>query len=359
MSLDNIHEKSEVENSHKDNVALWKAIVLKFQKPCNKTAIGQLFNTVVPVVGLWFLIWYTLGISWWLTLGLAALNGLFYLRLFIIFHDCGHGSFFTSQRANHVLGMIIGPLFLTSYWHWRWEHAVHHSTTGHLDKRGTGDVWTLTVREYLEATRWKKIAYRLVRNPVVLFVLAPMFLFYVLERLPAKKAPQRERYSVYFTNLVLIGMLMLGVHVFGFKEYLIIQLFTSAIICATGVWLFYVQHQFEDTYWEKDGKWDYTAAALKGSSFYKLPRLLQWFTGNIGFHHIHHLSAKIPNYNLEKCHKSHPMFEEVKPLTLLSSFKSMSYRLWDEQQKKLVGYRRLRELKKEKLKNNQCQRSIL
>lgn len=338
-------ETIEQQNSHRENVASWKKIIQEYQKPSNAKATWQLLNTGVPFVGIWFLLWYTLGVSWWLTVGLSVLNALFALRLFIIFHDCGHGSFFTSQKANHIVGSLTGLFFFTSYWHWRWEHAVHHSTTGHLDKRGTGDVWTLTVKEYLESTRWKRFAYRVIRNPFVLFVLAPMFLFFVLERIPSKKAPLRVAYSVYATNFVLAGLVMLGIYLFGLKEYIIIQLIISAVVCTSGVWLFYVQHQFEDTYWERGSEWDYTAAAMQGSSYYKLPKILQWFTGNIGFHHIHHLSSRIPNYNLESCHKAHPMFQEVKPLTLKKSFKSISYRLWDEQQKKLVGYRHLREMK--------------
>lgn len=331
--------------SHRASVAEWKAIVMAHQKPSNAKAIGQLANTLLPFLGLWTMIYFTLGISWWLTIPLCVLTALFGMRLFIIFHDCGHGSFFTSQTANHILGTICGMFFFTSYWHWRWEHAVHHSTTGHLEKRGTGDVWTLTVREYIESTRWKKFAYRMVRNPFILFIFAPLFLFLVLERIPSSKAPTREKYAVYVTNFALAAMVLGGIYLFGLFNYLVIQLVITSIVCSAGVWLFYVQHQFEDTYWENGEEWDYTRAALKGSSFYKLPKILQWFSGNIGFHHIHHLSAKIPNYNLESCHNSHPMFAEIEPLTIRKSLKSVHYRLWDEQQKKLVGYKRVKEIK--------------
>lgn len=335
-------------SDHRSTIAEWKAIVLAHQKPSNTKALWQLTNTLIPYLGIWAAIYFTMGISWWLTIGLAVLNAGFGMRLFIIFHDCGHGSFFSSQRINHIIGSFCGLFFFTSYWHWRWEHAVHHSSTGHLDKRGTGDVWTLTVQEYLESTRWKKFAYRLVRNPFVLFVIAPLFLFLVLERIPSTKAPLRVQYSVYATNFILTAMVFLGIYLFGLSEYIIIQLVTTTVVSTAGVWLFYVQHQFEDTYWENGDKWDYTQAALQGSSFYKLPKVLQWFSGNIGFHHIHHLSSKIPNYNLENCHNSHPMFSEIKPLTIKKSLKSVGYRLWDEQQKKLVGYRRLKEVRQEK-----------
>jgi omega-6 fatty acid desaturase (delta-12 desaturase) len=276
--------------------------------------------------------------SVWITIPLALLAGGFLVRIFIIFHDCGHGSFFKSRRANDILGIVTGLLCFSSYYHWRWEHAVHHSTAGDLDRRGTGDVWTLTVQEYLEASRWKRFSYRLARNPLILFLVAPVCLFLLIERFPSAKAPQRERLSVYWTNLLLLGMIVGLGYVFGFRAYLLLQLLLVVVAGSAGVWLFYVQHQFEDVYWERGQNWDYAQAALQGSSYYKLPKVLQWFSGNIGFHHIHHLSPRIPNYHLEKAHKSEPLFQTVKPITLLSSFKSFGFRLWDEQRKKMVGY---------------------
>jgi acyl-lipid omega-6 desaturase (Delta-12 desaturase) len=200
----------------------------------------------------------------------------------------------------------------------------------------------MTVREYLEAPRGKRIAYRLARNPIVLFVLAPLFLFLVKQRFPSGKAPRRERRSVHGANLAILGMAGVLVFLIGLQTYLLIQLTVMLVAGAAGVWLFYVQHQFEGVYWARHDQWDYTAVALEGSSFYKLPKVLQWFTGNIGFHHIHHLRPGIPNYNLEKCHEAVPLFQSVKPVTLLSSLKSLTYRLWDEQRQQLVGYRHLR-----------------
>jgi omega-6 fatty acid desaturase (delta-12 desaturase) len=274
---------------------------------------------------------------------LAVLAGAILVRTFIIFHDCGHGSFFRSPKANHILGTITGVLTFTPYFHWRWEHAIHHSSAGDLDRRGTGDVWTLTVQEYLESSHWKRFAYRLARNPVVLFVVAPLFLFLIQQRVPSLKAPVRERYSVYGTNLAL-GAIAAGlIALFGLKAYLVIQLTVLITAAAAGVWLFYVQHQFEGVYWERSENWEYAEAALKGSSFYKLPRILQWFSGNIGFHHIHHLSPRIPNYNLEACHRAEPLFQSVKPVTLFSSFKSLTFRLWDERRRRLVGFGTLRQ----------------
>ncbi len=324
----------------------WKQIVARYQNPAVGRAVWQIVNTLVPYAVLWYLMYVCLAVSWWLVVPLAILAGGFLVRMFIIFHDCGHGSFFKSAAANHILGAITGVLTFTPYYHWRWQHAIHHSSAGDLDRRGMGDVWTLTVQEYLEASRWKRFAYQLARNPVVLFVLAPLFLFLVMHRVPSLKAPVRERYSVYWTNLA-VGAIAAGlIGVFGLKAYLIIQLTILLVAGSVGVWLFYVQHQFEGVYWERSDRWDYATAALKGSSFYKLPKVLQWFSGSIGFHHIHHLSPRIPNYYLEKCHKAEPLFQTVKPVTLFSSFKSFTFRLWDEQRRKLVGYGHLRTVRR-------------
>lgn len=340
-------------NTGKDraDTSVWKEIVAKYQKPSTPRALWQLLNTFVPLAAIWYLMYLSLAISWWLLVPLALLAGAFLVRVFIIFHDCGHGSYFKSRAANDIVGFITGLLTFTPFYQWRWDHALHHATSGHLDKRGTGDLWTLTVQEYLESSRWKRFAYRLARNPILLFVVAPVFVLLIKQRFPSPKANKRERHSVYWMNLAILGMGVALSLVFGFKAYLLIQLTAMALAGGAGFWLFYVQHQFEGVYWERGSDWDYTAAALQGSSFYKLPRILQWFTGNIGYHHIHHLSSRIPNYNLERCHKADPLFQQVKPLGLFSSFKSLSFRFWDEPRRKLVGYRHLRELRKQ-LKQN-------
>lgn len=328
-----------------ENTAAWKQIVAGYQKPSTWRALWQIVNTVGSYGLLWYVMYRTSAVSWLLTLPLAVLAGAFLVRVFIIFHDCGHGSFFKSPKANDVLGFITGLLTFTPYYQWRWEHSLHHATAGHLDKRGTGDLWTLTVQEYLESSRWRRFAYRLARNPIVLFVIAPLFVLLIKQRFPSAKANKRERHSVYWMNAAILGMVAGLSAVFGLKAYLLIQLTAMAVAGSAGFWLFYVQHQFEGVYWERGDEWDYTAAALKGSSFYKLPRILQWFSGNIGYHHIHHLISRIPNYNLERCHKAHLMFQSVKPVTLFSSLKSFTYRLWDEQRKKLVGFARARDLR--------------
>ena len=336
--------KSEQQSSR----PAWKDIVAKYQKPVWWSAMWQVINTVVPYVALWCLMYFSLRVSWWLAAPLAVLAGGFLVRMFIIFHDCGHGSFLASRKVNDALGFITGVLTFTPYYQWRWEHAIHHSSSGDLDRRGTGDVWTLTVEEYLAASRWKRFSYRLARNPIILFGLAPLYLFLIHQRIPNGKAGRREQRSVWYTNLALLALAGGLTWLFGLKAYLLLQLIVLLVAGSVGIWLFYVQHQFEGVYWERKADWDYSLAALQGSSFYKLPKVLQWFSGNIGFHHIHHLSPRIPNYNLEKCHRAEPLFQTVKPVTLFSSFKSFTFRLWDEQRRKLVGYRGLRAIRKQR-----------
>jgi omega-6 fatty acid desaturase (delta-12 desaturase) len=345
---------SAIHGAHESDTTAWKASVARYQHSSLWRSIWQIANTVVPYAGLWCLMYFTLPISWWLTLPLAVLAGAFLVRMFILFHDCGHGSFFKSQTANEVVGMITGLLTFTPYHHWRREHATHHATSGDLDRRGTGDLWTMTVREYLESSRSKRFAYRLARNPFILFIAAPLFLLLVKNRIPKSDAGPLERRWVLGTDLALLGMAFGLSAIFGFKAYLIIQFTALLVAGAAGFWLFYVQHQFEGGYWAHGADWDYTAAALQGSSFYKLPRVLQWFTGSIGYHHLHHLSARIPNYHLEKCHNADPLFRNVPPITLFASLKSLSFRLWDEQRQRLVGYDHLRMLRRQQNEASEC-----
>ncbi len=334
------HEKGQF------NPMAWKAVVATYQRPSLWRSIFQIVNSVVPYAALWFLMDKCLAFSGWLIAPLAILAAGFLARIFIIHHDCGHGSFFKSRIANDVVGFITGVLTFTPYQYWRFEHAVHHAGSGDLDRRDLGSVWTMTVEEYLAAPWWKQCAYRVMRNPVVLLLVAPSVLFLVSHRFASARASKRDRYSVYWTNLAILataGGLSL---MMGLKAYLVIQLSVITVASAAGVWLFYVQHQFEGVNWQRHGEWDYTTAALEGSSFYKLPRILQWFSGNIGFHHIHHLNPRIPNYNLEKCHNKGSMFQQVKAITLRSSLKSLSLHLWDESSQTLVGYGYLRTLRK-------------
>lgn len=318
-----------------DNIQ-WRTVVAKYAQPDLWRSIWQLLNTLVPYFVLFYLSMRSLEISFWLTLPLSILTAGFMVRTFIIFHDCGHGSFFKSRQANKWVGRITGFLVFTPYQRWTHDHAIHHATAGNLDKRGKGDVYTMTVQEYLEAPWWKRFGYRIMRQPVFMFFFGSLIVFVITQRIPPGKG-KREIASVWWTNLALAIWITLMSFLFGWQAYLTVQLLVIFFGASVGIWLFYVQHNFEGAYWERHDKWDFLNAGLQGSSFYKLPAVLQWFTGNIGFHHIHHLSPKIPNYKLPKAFKENPVFH-VKPLTLWSSFKSLTLRLYDEKTRKMVGW---------------------
>jgi len=264
------------------------------------------------------------------------------VRIFIIFHDCGHGSFFPSRRANTITGFIAGLLTFAPFYHWNHKHAIHHATSGDLDRRGMGDVWTLTVKEYQTIPKRERFMYHIFRNPVMMLIIGPIYMFLIYNRFVTGEATSRERYYVYATNLGLLSLVIIFSALIGLKAYLMIQLPVIIFGGMGGIWLFYVQHQFDGIYWARHDEWDFQNAALEGSSFYKLPKVLQWFSGNIGFHHVHHLSSRIPNYYLESCHNEIPEFQNIKPLTVLSSLKCINYRLWDEENNRLVGYNYLK-----------------
>jgi len=317
----------------------WKSVVAKYQTPSTGRALWQIANSIGSYVAVWALIGWSLNVSYWLTAALTVLAGGLLVRVFIIFHDCGHGSFLRSHRANSILGYLTGVLTFTPYALWRKEHALHHSTSGDLDRRGIGDVPTMTVEEYRNASKWKRIGYRCLRHPLVLFGIGPVVLFMIKHRLVlSKTANRRERRSVFTTNLGLVALAMGMSFLIGWWPYAIIQTAIIAIAGSVGTWLFYVQHQFESVSWEREKEWSFVDAALKGSSYYKLPAILQWFSGNIGYHHIHHLSPRIPNYHLGRCQAGETLFQEVAPVTLRDSMKCLDYRLWDEEQQKLVSF---------------------
>ena len=320
----------------------WKKALAEHRKPTLRRSVWQIVNTLAPYVALWGLMIWTVDISYWITLALAVVAAGFLARTFIILHDCGHGSFLGARRGNDFWGFVTGVLTFTPYRQWRHLHALHHATSGDLDRRGPGDIWTLTVQEYLDASWGKRFAYRLARNPFVLFVLAPFYVFLIQQRFPSRAVHEPERRGVHWTNGAILAIVVLMSLTIGLKAYLLIQFPVIMLAGAAEIWLFYVQHQFEGVYWERRANWDFEEAALQGSSFYKLPKVLQWFTGNIGFHHIHHLSPTIPNYNLAKCHEGNQIFQRVKHVTLWSSLRTLSLRLWDERRKELVGYGRLR-----------------
>ncbi len=323
----------------------WQKIVAQYQKSDLRRSLWQVANSFVPFLAVWVLAYFSLRVSYLLTLALAVVGAGFMMRIFIILHDCGHGSFFKSQRANNFLGTIAGIFAFTPYYQWRHNHAIHHATAGDLDRRATWDVpLTYTVREYLALPRWHRVFYRLYRHPLILFGVAPSVLFLVAQRVVTNRVGRREKFSVVFTNLALLAVFMVLGYFLGFGAVLAVQLPIIIIGATLGVWLFYVQHQFEDTYWEHTGDWEYAEAALQGSSYYKLPKLLQWFSGNIGLHHIHHLSSRIPNYALQQCHDDNPEFQQVSTFGLLSSLKCVNLRLWDEETRKLVSFDHLKTL---------------
>ena len=318
----------------------WRSVVAKYAQPDLWRSIWQLANTLIPYLALFYLSIRSLEISFWLTLPLSILTAGFMVRTFIIFHDCGHGSFFKSRSANTWIGRITGVLTYTPYYRWRHDHAIHHATAGNLDRRGTGDVYTMTVREYLAAPWWRKVSYRVMRNPIAMFFIGSLLVFVIAQRIPSKKG-KRLQASVWWTNLALAVLVTVMSLTFGWKAYAIVQLLVIFFGASAGIWLFYIQHNFEGVYWETHSQWDYFKASLQGSSFYRLPAVLRWFSGNIGYHHIHHLGAKIPNYNLPRAYKENPIFH-VEPITLWSSFKSLTLRLYDEETRRLVGWRALK-----------------
>jgi omega-6 fatty acid desaturase (delta-12 desaturase) len=280
--------------------------------------------------------------SYWLTLGLAVVAGGFLIRIFIILHDCGHGSFFASARANEIVGSICGVFTLTPFYQWRHDHAMHHATSGDLDRRGYGDVPMLTVAEYLQLSRWERFKYRTFRHPLPMLLAGPVYSFIVTQRFVLATSGPRERRSVHLTNLALLAIMGVAALTIGLTTFLVIL--GPVVFCAgfVAVWLFYCQHQFEGTTWWRHEEWNYEEAAIRGSSYFQLPPLLQWVTGSIGFHHVHHLCPRIPNYYLEQVHLSHPRFQEATRITIRSSLRAFTLKLWDEERHELVSLRELR-----------------
>jgi omega-6 fatty acid desaturase (delta-12 desaturase) len=334
-------------NNNFNETVSWQKVISTYAKPDLGKSLWQIINTLIPFFALFYLSMHSVNISLWLTIPFTLLTAGFMVRVFIIFHDCGHGSFFKSQRANDIVGIVTGILTFTPYYRWKHEHAIHHATSGDLDRRGVGDVYTMTVEEYLASPWWKKVGYRVMRNPFALFLIGPTLVFIFAERVPPAKG-KREIASVWWTNLALTLIVTVMGLTFGWKNYLVTQLLVLFFGTSAGVWLFYVQHNYDGVYWERHAQWNYFNASMQGSSFYKLPALLQWFTGNIGFHHIHHLGSKVPNYNLPKAYKENPIFH-IKPLTLTSSLKCLKWRVYDEANHRLAGWEALKQYRQKSL----------
>lgn len=332
--------------SQQHPIAKLKKAVAPYEQSDTKASIRQLVNTLIPLALLWYGAYLSLSVSYWLTVPLLALVAGFTVRTFIICHDCCHGSFFQNRRANDIVGTITGILTLVPYRQWKYSHSVHHATSSNLDKRGTGDMWLMTVEEY-EAAAWlRRLAYRAYRHPLVMFGLGPVAVFMVEYRFNRKGAGRKERLNTYLTNIGIVALYSVLCWAVGWQAFLLIQLPAFFLSGLLGIWLFYVQHQFEDSYFEKEEQWSYVQAAVEGSSFYKLPRVLQWITGNIGYHHVHHLSPKVPNYRLEQAHNATPPLHQATTITLSTSLKSLKYRLWDEKNKSFLSFKEFKQLKK-------------
>lgn len=321
-----------------------KTILAGYREPDIAQGVLQLLSTLVPFFVLWGLTWYSLRYSYWLTLLLAIPTAAFMVRIYILHHDCGHGSFFKSKRLNDIVGFVLGLIVFTPYHCWRRQHSLHHASAGDLDRRGFGDVATMTVDEYLQLTPRGRLGYRLYRNPLILFVVAPFVYFVFLQRFTfgLPKTWKKERANVYLTNVILLVGVLGACWLFGPREFLMVQLPVTILASSLGVWLFYVQHNFEGTYWERHDDWDFAIAGMQGSSFYHLPRILHWLTANIGFHHIHHLDSRIPSYRLPECYDSNSVFQQVHRLTLWQSLSCIGLKLWDEDAGKMVSFADLR-----------------
>lgn len=325
----------------------WNAMLAPYRQPVRWRSVLQLVDTVVPLALLWLTMYWSLGVGYWLTLLLAVPAALLVVRMFMLQHDCGHAAFFRSLKANNIVGSVIGVLTLVPYAYWRKTHAIHHATSGNLDARSFGDIDTLTVREYLSRSRLKRVLYRIYRHPLVMLLVGPTYQFIIKHRLPLDmpRSWKREWAGVHWTNLALVAVTCVMWLAVGIDRFLLVQLPITLIAGSVGVYLFYVQHQYEDTYWRYREAWNYHAAGLEGASHLVMPRVLQWFTANIGLHHIHHISSRIPNYRLQACYDQNPELQEVTRLTLGQSLKTLRLALWDEEEKRLVGFKDLRSIR--------------
>jgi acyl-lipid omega-6 desaturase (Delta-12 desaturase) len=328
--------------SRRLDAAGWRESLAPYARPDLRRSVFDVATSVVAYLALTAVMYAALDVSLLLVLVLAVPAAGFLVRTFIVFHDCAHGSFLPWRRANHWLGIACGLLVYSPFHIWRHEHAVHHASAGDLDRRGRGDVETLTVAEWAALSRPKRLAYRTFRNPLVMLGLGPIWALMIAPRLVPGWARARFGRTIIATNIALTVLLVGLCALVGWRAVLVVQLPTAMLAGAIGIWMFYVQHQFEDVYWERKEDWSYAEAALRGSSYLKLPSLLQFFTGNIGLHHVHHLSARIPNYNLQRAHDKNPVFHNVPRLNAWDGVRALKLKLYDEDRGRMVGFREAR-----------------
>jgi acyl-lipid omega-6 desaturase (Delta-12 desaturase) len=333
------------DNTRADGARNWSVILNRYREPSGARSVTEIVLTAVPLAALWIAMWLVFDLGYyWLALPLAVPAAGFLVRLFMIQHDCGHGAFFRHRLTNDWVGRAIGVLTLTPYDFWRRTHAAHHATSGNLDLRGMGDIDTLTVREYLALSRLGRLRYRLYRHPAIMFGVGPAYLFIIQHRLPVglMRAGWVPWLSTMATNAAIALIVATLIFFIGVKAFLLVHLPIMLLAASAGVWLFYVQHQFEDTSWSENQNWTFHEAALHGSSHYDLPPVLRWFTANIGIHHVHHLCSRIPYYRLPRALRDHPELSQIGRLTLLQSLWCVRLVLWDEERRKLVSFRELR-----------------
>jgi omega-6 fatty acid desaturase (delta-12 desaturase) len=327
-----------------DSRALNRALAV-YRDPSFSRSLSEILLTTAPLLLSWVIMWVSLALGYfWIYVVLTVPTAGFVVRLFMIQHDCGHGAFFRTRRANDWVGRAISVLTLTPYDHWRRTHAAHHAGSGNLARRGMGDIDTLTVREYLALSRWNRIRYRLYRHPLVMFGLGPACLFFLLNRLPIglMRAGWQPWISTMGTNAAIALVVAGAISLLGLGPFLLLYMPVTLMAASAGVWLFYVQHQFDETVWAEDQDWNMQDAALHGSSHYDLPGILRWFTANIGMHHVHHLASRIPYYRLPQVLRDHPTLKEIGRLTLMESLACVQLALWDEDRKRLVRFRDIR-----------------
>ena len=318
----------------------WYATLRNYRNPSVSKASWQIANTFIPYGCLWLAMIRSIqkGYPYGFTLALAFVASLYLVRLFILFHDCVHGSLFPKRGVNTFFGHVLGVFLFTPFDDWRLSHLRHHASYADLDARGFGDIWTMTLEEYENASKAKRLSYRLYRNPLVLFGMGAVFIFLLRFRLPTKMAKRKARSSVLFTNLLVVVVVLAAARTIGLRTYVLVQLPVVWFAGAMGIWLFYVQHQFEGVYWARRQEWDALRAAMEGSSFYKLPAGLGWFSADIGYHHIHHLRPRIPNYRLKACCEDVPALGNKPSLAIGKSLAGIRLKLWDEERKRMVGF---------------------